>query len=350
MNKKKNNRIERYVYDVVRRLPESEREDVRKELEANIYDMLADDASDENIKEVLYSMGNPAKLAEEYRQKPKYLISPAIYEDYIHVMKIVIPVVAIALAIIGAIQGVFQVLAVDQQTLSAALVFKKVIGHAIGLSTSAVVQALVWTTVGFVIYERTSLKKGEVDWSVDDLPEVPQEKTKSIPLADIIAELIIGVIFIVAVILIFGNYLPFKVAIYEDGLLQTEIFAKSFVSVLVPMLVIMMAISMVESIVKLIYRHWNIKVCIVSIISHVVGLFSWLYILGQPKIFSNTFFSYVAKHDIDLNAFMRVGNRGFENSIILVFTTIAIIGACAGIAIAIGKTYMYYRTKNKQIA
>ena len=46
------NLIERYVHDVARRLPEKDREDVKKELRANIYDMLPEGASEEAIKKV----------------------------------------------------------------------------------------------------------------------------------------------------------------------------------------------------------------------------------------------------------------------------------------------------------
>ena len=59
------NMIERYVHDVARRLPEKDREDVKKELRANIYDMLPDGASDDAIKKVLYELGSPASLAEK---------------------------------------------------------------------------------------------------------------------------------------------------------------------------------------------------------------------------------------------------------------------------------------------
>lgn len=43
---KKADMIDRYIYDVIRRLPEKERADVRQELRANIYDMLPEAPSD----------------------------------------------------------------------------------------------------------------------------------------------------------------------------------------------------------------------------------------------------------------------------------------------------------------
>jgi hypothetical protein len=78
------NLIERYVYDVTRRLPEKEQEDVRKELTANIYDMLPIQAGEEAVKTVLLNLGPTYDLAEQYRQKPNYLISPATYSSLVN--------------------------------------------------------------------------------------------------------------------------------------------------------------------------------------------------------------------------------------------------------------------------
>jgi len=57
--------IDRYIYDVVRRLAEKDRDEVSRELESNIYDMLPDDPSEEDIRKVLYDLGAPCGLAEK---------------------------------------------------------------------------------------------------------------------------------------------------------------------------------------------------------------------------------------------------------------------------------------------
>ena len=95
MENKSTNLIERYVHDVARRLPEKEREDVKDELRANIYDMLPEGASEEQIRNVLYELGSPASLAGKYRQNPRYLISPAYYDEYVNVLKWVLPLVGV---------------------------------------------------------------------------------------------------------------------------------------------------------------------------------------------------------------------------------------------------------------
>ena len=48
--------IERCLYDVTRRLLESERDEVRRELMANISDMLPDNPAERDIADVLTSL------------------------------------------------------------------------------------------------------------------------------------------------------------------------------------------------------------------------------------------------------------------------------------------------------
>ena len=81
------NLIERYVQEVTRRLPEKERAEVSRELKSNIYDMLPEHPDEEAIKKVLNSLGSPAALAEKYRQNPRYLISPAYFDEYTRALK-----------------------------------------------------------------------------------------------------------------------------------------------------------------------------------------------------------------------------------------------------------------------
>jgi hypothetical protein len=45
-----NKLFDRYVYDVVRRLPIEIREDVKEELKANISEMIVDETNDEEVK------------------------------------------------------------------------------------------------------------------------------------------------------------------------------------------------------------------------------------------------------------------------------------------------------------
>lgn len=98
--------IEAYIYDVVRRLPESQ----RPEVSAEIYEMLEDLLMDQpNIEKVLNELGHPSHLAAKYRENPRYLISPDYFDQYLNTLKFVAPLVfgvgAAVIAIINIINA-----------------------------------------------------------------------------------------------------------------------------------------------------------------------------------------------------------------------------------------------------
>lgn len=70
--------IDRYIYAVTQRLPEHQREDIHRELQSLIEDMLEErkptgQASKEEVEEVLLELGPPNELAAKYRGYERYL-------------------------------------------------------------------------------------------------------------------------------------------------------------------------------------------------------------------------------------------------------------------------------------
>lgn len=135
MEKAYNNLIERYVYDVARRLPEKDREDVKKELRANIYDMLPDGMGDEAVKKVLYELGSPASLAEKYRTRPRYLISPAYFDEYVNALKWILPLVGVLVMLIGFAVGAFD--AAKSGSTNVPFVISGVLSQGVSMGVSA---------------------------------------------------------------------------------------------------------------------------------------------------------------------------------------------------------------------
>ena len=157
MEQANKNLIERYVYDVARRLPEKDREDVKKELRANIYDMLPQNAGDDTVKKVLYELGSPVSLAEKYRTRPRYLISPAYFDEYLNALKWILPLVGVLVMLIGFAVGGFD--AAKNGSTNVPFIISGVISSGVSMGVSAAFQALVWTTIGFAIAEHSGEKK-----------------------------------------------------------------------------------------------------------------------------------------------------------------------------------------------
>ncbi|WP_406483245.1 permease prefix domain 1-containing protein [Streptomyces platensis] len=159
---------DRYVAEVVRRIPADQRGDVADELRATIADTvearsLAGPETAE--REVLTEMGDPIRLAARYADRPLALIGPALYPTYVRLLTVLLSTV---LPVVTAVTAVLDVL--DGQGVG------EVIVGAIAAALSAGAQMIAWLTVVFALIERA----GAVGraWTPDDLPDrsVPKKR------------------------------------------------------------------------------------------------------------------------------------------------------------------------------
>jgi len=329
-----NNLIERYVYDVARRLPEKDREDVKKELRANIYDMLPDGASDDAVKKVLYELGSPASLAEKYRTHPRYLISPAYFDEYVRTLKWVLPLVGVLVMLIGFAVGAFD--AAKESAASIPFIFSGIISKGVSMGVSAAFQALVWTTIGFVIAEHSGEKKpklGEHGWRIEDLPEVQNAKA-AIPLSEGIAELVLSVLFSVLGILYCTGRLPFAMMFAQGDMVFYNIFSQSFLNMLVPVILVSLTLAIIKSIAKINDRRWSVFVCASVVIKELVDMAMSLFLLNQPNIISPEFSGFLA--EVGLSDLFPFANNG--KFFVILLSVLIIIGTVSEIIKAIKLT------------
>lgn len=320
------NLIERYVHDVTRRLPEKDRDEVSKELRSNIYDMLPENADENEIKAVLYELGAPASLAEKYRQKPRYLISPAIYDDYVRVLRWVLPLVGVVTLVIGMILGAID--AIKDGMVDLSYVISNTLSKGIALGVSATFQALVWTTAGFVIAEHTGAKAGkEQEWKIEDLPEVLPNGKGKISLSDSITELVLTVVFSILAILLCSGLSPI-VFIIQDGDIQIRtLFSSGFLASCIPAIAVMALLGICECIIKMKERRWTALVCGAVIVSSLINMSLMVYLLNRPDLFSTEFTVFLEGIDwgsFDVVRFMGTGGT----NLIIIFISI-VIAVCS---------------------
>ena len=322
------NTIERYVQDVARRLPEKERGDVTEELRANIYDMLPEGATEEQIRKVLYELGSPASLAGKYRQNPRYLISPAYYEEYVSVLKWILPLVGVVVMVIGFITGSVEAFQTDPSHYY--LVMTKVISEGIAMGVSGAFQALVWTTVGFVIAERSGQRaeqQGKHSWRIEDLPELSKTGQKHIPLSEGIAELILTAIFTIVALLFCTGQLPFAMVFSEEGLHFTSIFSASFLTMCIPVVLVTFALSVIVGITKIKDQRWSVPVCVAVVLKSLISMAMSLYLLNQPNMFSTEFHQFWNDLGV-LQALPTVNGRNVLIVLLMVLIVIGTISEC----------------------
>lgn len=101
--------IDKYIQVVTEHLNEQQKDEIARELRANINDMLEAKCGDkeptkEEIEAVLLELGDPKKLARSYMGAPNFLIREELYDIYSKVLRIVLICVLIASAI-GAISS-----------------------------------------------------------------------------------------------------------------------------------------------------------------------------------------------------------------------------------------------------
>lgn len=190
-NKELEELINRYVYDVVRRLPQKTRADIERELRQLIEDMLLDrvgeqEPTKQDLEAVLLQLGKPSGLADKYRDEKRCLIGSAYYDAYCMVLKIVLICVGFGISVAYFVNCVYT------STITYELVPSLL---------SGLVEGFAWVTVLFVVIERYGKKAVNErlnDWKLSDLPQIPSEKSiikKSDPIVGIIFSVLFLIVF-----------------------------------------------------------------------------------------------------------------------------------------------------------
>ncbi|MEG9249397.1 permease prefix domain 1-containing protein [Arthrobacter sp. Soc17.1.1.1] len=184
---------DRYVWAALRTVPESQRSGLDPEIRELIGDAVdARLASGEDPaaaeRSALVQLGDPERLAADYVDRPLTLIGPRYYLDWLRLLK---TLVAILVPIAAVVVLVVQFLTSGS------------IGGAIGSSVSTAITTTVhigfWTTLLFVVLERSGTADTGMEWRLDRLPELP-DRTRDGRLAELVASLVFLALFAGAIL------------------------------------------------------------------------------------------------------------------------------------------------------
>lgn len=333
------NLIKRYICDVTRRLPEKEREEVYKELTSNIYDMLPENADETQIRAVLYQLGAPAALAEKYRQNPRYLISPAIYDDYIRTLKWILTLVGSVVFLISMITG--SIAAIKDGVVDISYYFSSIFPKCISIGFAAALQALVWITIGYVIAERVGTNAEGItrkEWKIEDLPELTSNAKNRISLSDSIISLVLTAAFAIIAILVCSGALPIPFLLYPESTEVINLFSQSFLAICIPAIVVVTILSICEYIAKIKDRRWTPLVCGTVITSNLVGMGIFIYLINRSDLFSTEFIAFLQIRDWGIFDLLRSAETGATNPIILFICIIVVVCSLIDCGVALYKT------------
>lgn len=296
--------IERYLYDVVRRLPENQRKDIEEELRTLIEDMLEErqeGSREENIKEVLTELGDPAKLAMKYRGEEAHLIGGEYYPLYCQILKLVLICVGVGVAISTVVHLIVQL------PIQSGVVDEVVDGFlSLASLPGTLLEAFGFVTLVFFIMERNQVKLQKREpWSLENLTQIPHKKAV-IPKGDSIVGVLVGVFIMVIFIC-----LPECIGVWRKNaggeLVAVSIFNLSIWSKALPFFIISMLAGIVDDFVKLIIGYYNKTVMYVSIACSLISLAAMIILFKGYKIFNMNFIEELSaitgktiseKHDI----------------------------------------------------
>jgi len=316
------NMIERYVYAVVRRLPEKIREEVTNELKANIYDMLPEKPSDDEIEKVLLDLGRPRDLAVKYQPKERYVISPKYYDDYIYTLKIV----TIIFILIGFTLGLIDAIINTTQTNPFYLFFE-VLGEVFSGVFESIFSAFAIVTLIFVIIEQVNIKNVKCEWEIKNLPDLPKAESKKISRTGVIFEIIFGTTFGVIFVMILHSYHT-SIGIYESGELVAHFFNPAAIAPFLYIFASLLVLSVLVGLIKLYDGIWTKRVAAIYTLYEVSNAIAVLVFIRTPNLILNEF--VVKMSEITDYTTVQITN-GFETGI-TVLTFITIFGLVIGLS------------------
>lgn len=292
------NLIDIYIQEVTRRLPEKNREDIALELRSTISDMLSDDYSDDDVKDVLEKLGNPAELASGYRDQPMHLIGPRYFDVYLSLLKMILPIAAV-IALISMVAEYFIGFGGEEEVINAVL---KLLGEGIFRIIEVGIHVFFWLTLVFVIVERTDKEKDQhplstslKKWTPDDLKNVIYiPKKKAITRLEVFGYLMWTAIW--ATLYFNANHL---LGIYEGGRNGLEFVTPAFNQEVFlrywPIIVVVIALEIGLALYKLFKRQWTKKIAIFNAILELLSTVVFIVIISNPNVMNQEFITHMSK-------------------------------------------------------
>lgn len=290
------NLIDRYVYAVTKHFQKDTREDVGKELRANIEDMLPENYTDKDVYQVLEELGSPRKLANEYNPQKRYLIGPGYYDDYLSVLKLVVGICAAVLAGIAVIGFAIEP-PVDGYTNNNLILL---LTELIAAVFDGAIQGALWVTIIFVILERSGVESGQVpfsnkQWTPQDLPELPLNDKKKISRGETVFSMFFTVLFTTVIYV-----KPQLIAIYikdDSGVLNAvPLFNIERLQTYLAIFFVFLIIQFGIFIWKYITGSWNLPLAIVNAIYNVAFCILIIVMINDQALFNTEFFTKLVEN------------------------------------------------------
>lgn len=288
--------IDVYIQEVTRRLPEKMRSDIALELRSTIEDMLPEQYSEEEAKQVLNQLGSPAVLANGYKDEPMHLIGPRYFDVYVSLLKMIVPIVVI-ISLITIITKYFVGYSGEEAILNSILA---IFGESIWTMIEAAIQVFFWVTLTFAIIERSDKDKEQQPltaslqkWTADDLKNIAYiPKKRAISKFEVFGSLLWTAIW--ATLYFYSNQL---LGIYEgDGSRLQFVMPALNQEVLLqylPIVVIIIGMEIAFALYQLLKQQWTKSMATWNAILQLISTIVFVVIIINRDIMNDLFVSYM---------------------------------------------------------
>lgn len=289
----KNNLVERYIYAVVRRLPEKERKDVSLEIDEMISSMLAEragsgESEEERVRAVLTELGNPEDLARSYGNVGRScLIGEPHFSLYKRVLKIVL------IAVGGALTFALLMEWLSSKPWSMyydlgdiiSMTIKGIV-HLASIVIDGMVGAFTAVTITFALLYHQGVKMDTEKFSLDDLPEIPGYEKRS-GIGELIGSLVFVSIFTVLFVILPQINLPF---LFVNSRWYSYFNPEVLVSVR-PLLIVFLVVNLLEAVVKMVQPIGSVMRFLATLLANVTTIVTSLVWFGNPLVVNPEYIS-----------------------------------------------------------
>jgi hypothetical protein len=188
---------DRYIWGVLRAVPEPQRAELEPEIRAMVDDAIEARAAnagpdrtagDAVERAALTELGDPELLAARYTGRSLVLIGPRLFLTWRRLLVVLLPIV-VPLSALGVMVA---------QSLAGQTDVGAILGSGVSVAYNVAIQLVFWFTLVFAILDRAGDTSLDDEWSVDHLPALPTTgRLSAVELALSIGGLVFVAVFIV---------------------------------------------------------------------------------------------------------------------------------------------------------
>jgi hypothetical protein len=279
--------INRYVYQIGRRLPKKVRSDVETELRSLLIDALEERSgiqasggtnySEEDQIAILEEFGPPAQLAAKYQPTPRYIVGPKLYDIFLIVVAAIAGAGLLASIVTTAVSTFF--------TSAGAVDSLELIGRAFSLFFNIFISGIGSVTLVFAFLERVipdeKIKFDDESWNPRDLPAT--EEQEPIKPAGLIVQ--IAFMFLLLIVFIFFPDRIIFGAYYDTAWhVIPSLLSPAFFALYLPLMEIRWGLTIVLNLVLLRQMRWQFGTTLAARLLDIFDIYILIRLVTGPSM------------------------------------------------------------------